>query len=292
MREGNVSLEDISNIIDEHREKLYNEHIRRRQSLIEKLEKELSEKIQDGRIGEAYGDIEETINYLNKLNLSRKIQDYNTWEVIEKRYAELEEIRRKTTWRKLAKIEVAAKKVLDAIELHLKVLGDEVAHKTKLETRTALARFLESKRREIETLLNEIDLMMKKEMDTISGAHIILPQDVSVDLVLPDFKPRAMRLDEIKEEWFKLVSEKVSEKVKESFRPVLALFRFDGVSEGWYVPQGEVATTKERLTIAVIPSFVQIRERDHVDRIVEKKGFNATVYRFIFGVALHEIEVR
>ncbi len=291
LKEGSIDLEEIYKILEEHAKKIYKVFMEKKEHALKEIEQELMEKMQNGRIGEAFGSIEETIEYLKNV-LPPKPQKPNPWEEVEKYYQELRRIQGKSfVLFKASKIEEIVRKLMNVLKLYWEYLRAEVMYRAKLETRDALIKFLEAKRREIETLLKEMQIMMRKNLNPPEGAHIALP-DID-DLLIPDFKPNSTRLTEIKSEWLKKVEEKISEKVRSSFKPDLSIFHFDDVPEGWYVPEGREATPKERMLLAVVPKFVEVLGRNYVEKIVEKNGnLDAIVYRFVFGISLEEVEVK
>lgn len=289
LKEGKASLEKIRHDLEESIEEVQNRLIEKREKAERELEESLMKKIEAGRIGEALASIVSTEKYLAGIDLSKPKSEISLEEV-EKEFEELRKLHGTSfVLFKLKKIERKAASVLRDLKKYYKERIKETTIATNSETKRRLMELLESKRNSIEALLNSIKMLESYKPSFPDGRHIKCPSSFR-DLVVPSFE-LSMDLDEMRNRWSKLVSNKIEEKVIESFKPDLSAFRFDGIDEGWYVPPGEKAKNKDRLTVAILPPSIDIRGKEHVEQIVRNSGLlEATVYRFVFGISLREIQ--
>ena len=246
--------------------------------------------------------VNETISYLNEgiknlENKSKYLDDPNKlWEDVKSAYHEVQEIKNKSILlNKAGKLKRAANKCVEKIQEYRDIMRQRTILKVRLDSAVAVRRHLEKWRNALESLLKDIQAVKIDSIQPPNSPHIILPN--IKDLVVPDFKLDNVKLENlnlstIKEEWLSKVDDRIEKKVKEAFQPDLSLFRFDNVPEGWS-PVDEISSMKIRKEIAVVPRYAKIRNSKLLaDSLIQKDdGFDVTIYRFVLGIRVEEIEI-
>ncbi len=289
LKEGIAGRSWVLKKVEEAIEGAREEVVRMRESVLVELEKEVERKVTEARIGELYDSVEKTLSYVRASIEPQKTSKFDKRVDLDRLFGELEELRKKTFVAfKGSKIEKTTSKIVELLKEYWRVESSKVIQQAKLESISAVARFLESVRDDITRLLQEIELLRRQNSKPIESRHFEV-LDTS-DLVLADFKPTSLKLDEIRSEWERTIADRLGEKVRESFRPDLGSFELINLREGWKPSNGR-ASKKARMYVAVIPRYARPKSNSNFRIVQKESGFDITAYRFIFGVEIEEVEV-